>query len=118
MATQEIDLESELIAEVGETALNLLAYAQRFYPWGEGELANASGPRRVAGEDSCLHSRPSPKQADAIPAVPNQRGLRQGHREVSEAIVKSDRAISNNEDRALPPGRPLDREVNPRKTSA
>jgi len=46
MATQEIDLESELIAEVGETALNPLAYAQRFYPWGESELANARGPRK------------------------------------------------------------------------
>jgi hypothetical protein len=46
MATKEIDLESELIAEVGETALNPLAYAQRFYPWGQGELANARGPRQ------------------------------------------------------------------------
>lgn len=46
MATQTLDLESQLIEEVADTSLDPLAYAQRFYPWGEGELSNAKGPRK------------------------------------------------------------------------
>lgn len=46
MATAAIDYEQELIAEVAETADDPLAYAQRFYPWGEGELKQSKGPRR------------------------------------------------------------------------
>src|SRR2546430_2596954 len=50
MATAAIDLEQQLIAEVGETANDPLAYAQRFYPWGEGELSESKGPRKWQGE--------------------------------------------------------------------
>lgn len=46
MATAAIDLEQQLIGEVGETADDPLAYAQRFYPWGEGELSQSKGPRQ------------------------------------------------------------------------
>lgn len=41
-----IDLESELLSEVAETAIDPLAYAQRFYPWGQKELAQSNGPRK------------------------------------------------------------------------
>lgn len=41
----ELELQDELIAEVGETIFDPLAYAERFYPWGEGALEGSSGPR-------------------------------------------------------------------------
>jgi len=40
------NLEEELLAEVVETSDDPLAYAQRFYPWGEGELGLSKGPRK------------------------------------------------------------------------
>ena len=46
MATAAIDVEQELIAEASETAGDPLAYAQRFYPWGKGELSHSKGPRK------------------------------------------------------------------------
>lgn len=46
MATQTQNLEEELIAEVADTANDPLAFAMRFYPWGEGELAQSTGPRQ------------------------------------------------------------------------
>src|SRR5438105_11195364 len=50
MATAAIDLEQQLIAEVGETANDPLAYAERFYPWGEGKLGQSKGPRKWQGK--------------------------------------------------------------------
>ena len=46
MATAALDLESQLIEEVAACADDPLAYAQRFYPWGEKELALSNGPRK------------------------------------------------------------------------
>jgi hypothetical protein len=46
----ELDLQNELLAEVGETIFDPLAYAQRFYPWGEGALEGSKGPRKWQGE--------------------------------------------------------------------
>lgn len=46
MATAGLDLESQLIEEVAVTADDPLAFVQRFYPWGEKELAASSGPRK------------------------------------------------------------------------
>ena len=46
MPTATANLEDELITEVAETADDPLAYAERFYPWGEKELANSQGPRQ------------------------------------------------------------------------
>lgn len=46
MASAAIDWEEQLQNEVAETADDPLAFAQRFYPWGDGELAQAEGPRK------------------------------------------------------------------------
>ena len=46
MALRALDLESQLIEEVAETSNDPLAFAQRFYPWGEKELALSAGPRK------------------------------------------------------------------------
>lgn len=46
MATLAPTLESQLFEEIAETSLDPLAFAERFYPWGQKELANSSGPRR------------------------------------------------------------------------
>lgn len=48
MAAQPIDLEGQLIDEVMDTCMDPLAYAERFYPWGEGELVGlgADSPRQ------------------------------------------------------------------------
>src|SRR5947207_14493616 len=46
MATAAIDWEEELQKEVAETADDPLAFAKRFDPWGEGELLEATGPRK------------------------------------------------------------------------
>src|SRR5579864_570854 len=45
-----VDLENELLQEVGETIFDPLAYAERFYPWGEGALEGSTGPRKWQGE--------------------------------------------------------------------
>jgi hypothetical protein len=39
-------LESQIIAEVGECTDDPLKFAQRFFPWGAGELATSTGPRK------------------------------------------------------------------------
>ena len=41
-----IELHEELLAEVGETIFDPLAYAERFYPWGVGALEGSRGPRK------------------------------------------------------------------------
>jgi hypothetical protein len=41
-----LELESELIEEIAETSDDPLAFAQRFYPWGEKELSSSNGPRK------------------------------------------------------------------------
>lgn len=46
MATAALNLEEELCQEVMETASDPLAFAERFYPWGQGELSNSKGPRK------------------------------------------------------------------------
>ena len=47
MATNSaIELHEELLAEVGETIFDPLAYAERFYPWGVGALEGSRGPRK------------------------------------------------------------------------
>lgn len=43
---QALDLESELIQEIAETSDDPLAFAQRFYPWGENDLSSSMGPRK------------------------------------------------------------------------
>lgn len=43
MATAQ--LEAELLNEVGEVLLDPLAFAERFYPWGKGDLDGSTGPR-------------------------------------------------------------------------
>jgi hypothetical protein len=45
MATAALDLETQLLEEVVETSDDPLAFAQRFYPWGKGELVQSAGPR-------------------------------------------------------------------------
>lgn len=50
MATAAIDLESQLIEEVAATSSNPLAFAERFYPWGEKDLAQSVGPRKWQAE--------------------------------------------------------------------
>ena len=50
MATAGLDLEGQLIEEVAATADDPLAYSQRFYPWGRGELAQSNGPRKWQAE--------------------------------------------------------------------
>lgn len=40
------ELEEDLLSEVMETADDPLAYAERFFPWGESELALSGGPRK------------------------------------------------------------------------
>lgn len=45
MASALLDLESQLVTEIAETANDPLAFAQLFYPWGEKELALSNGPR-------------------------------------------------------------------------
>jgi len=40
------NLLDQMIEEVGETIFDPLAYAERFYPWGEGALEGSSGPRK------------------------------------------------------------------------
>jgi hypothetical protein len=39
------NLLDEMLEEIGEVILDPLAYAQRFYPWGEGSLEGSTGPR-------------------------------------------------------------------------
>lgn len=46
----EQTLLDEMIAEVGETMFDPLAYAERFYPWGEGALEGSTGPRKWQSE--------------------------------------------------------------------
>jgi hypothetical protein len=46
MAIATPDLQAQILAEVGETTDNPLAFAERFFPWGKGELANSQGPRK------------------------------------------------------------------------
>lgn len=46
MPVKEPDLLDQMIAEVGETIFDPLAYAERFYPWGEGSLEGSEGPRK------------------------------------------------------------------------
>lgn len=45
MATASLDLEQQLLEEVVETSDDPLAFAERFYPWGKGELLDSAGPR-------------------------------------------------------------------------
>lgn len=45
MAIAALDLEMQLLEEVVETSDDPLAFAQRFYPWGKGELLHSVGPR-------------------------------------------------------------------------
>lgn len=45
MVQAQADLESQLLEEIVETSDDPLAFAQRFYPWGEGELSRSAGPR-------------------------------------------------------------------------
>lgn len=42
---ETLALEDELLQEIGETIHSPLAYAQRFYPWGQGDLEGSGGPR-------------------------------------------------------------------------
>ena len=44
------DLEAELLSEVGEVLDNPLLFAQRFYPWGKGQLEESVGPRAWQAE--------------------------------------------------------------------
>lgn len=46
MALATSSLEAQIIAEVGETTDDPLKFAERFYPWGAGELSNSTGPRK------------------------------------------------------------------------
>jgi hypothetical protein len=46
MAAQAVNLEAELLSEIAETSDDPLAFAQRFYPWQEKELAQSAGPRK------------------------------------------------------------------------
>lgn len=41
----QADVEKEILNEVGECIFDPLAYAQRFYPWGKGDLEGSIGPR-------------------------------------------------------------------------
>lgn len=41
-----LDLQAELLKEVGETIDDPLAYTQRFYPWGRTPLEDSKGPRK------------------------------------------------------------------------
>jgi len=50
MQAEALDYQDELIAEVGETMFDPLAYAERFYPWGEGSLEGSTGPRKWQAE--------------------------------------------------------------------
>lgn len=50
MQAEVLDLQEELIAEVGETIFDPLAYAERFYPWNEGSLEGSLGPRKWQAE--------------------------------------------------------------------
>jgi hypothetical protein len=43
---QPLELHEELLARVAATALDPLKYAQKFYPWGEGDLEISQGPRK------------------------------------------------------------------------
>lgn len=45
MQAEVLDLEYQLIDEVGDTCDDPLAFVDRFYPWGKGELAESEGPR-------------------------------------------------------------------------
>lgn len=47
---EAIELQEQLLAEVGETVFDPLAYAERFYPWGEGSLEGSGGPRKWQAE--------------------------------------------------------------------
>jgi len=40
-----LDLEAELVEEVGEVIDDPLAFVQRFFPWGRGPLENHAGPK-------------------------------------------------------------------------
>jgi hypothetical protein len=40
------DLEAEILTEIDKATADPLLFAQRFYPWGEKELAQSSGPRK------------------------------------------------------------------------
>jgi len=42
----KLDIEEQLAEEVADTADDPLAFAERFYPWGEKELAQSTGPRK------------------------------------------------------------------------
>ncbi len=42
----QLNLHEELLQRVAATARDPLAYAERFYPWGEGELSVSEGPRK------------------------------------------------------------------------
>lgn len=42
----ELSLLDQMIEEVGEVMFDPLAYAERFYPWGEGSLEGSEGPRK------------------------------------------------------------------------
>ena len=46
----ERSLLDEMLEEVGETIFDPLAYAERFYPWGEGALEGSTGPRTWQAE--------------------------------------------------------------------
>lgn len=41
----EIDLHEELLMHVVKASRDPLVFAEKFYPWGEGELAESKGPR-------------------------------------------------------------------------
>src|SRR5271155_149941 len=45
-ALATVDLTEQVFEKVAATRRDPLAFAQQFYPWGEGELALSSGPRK------------------------------------------------------------------------